>query len=70
MIIKLEDGNNYYVTKEITDGNIIYVYLTNINDVTDFCVRKTDVTKKNLNPLDDEAEFNKAMDLLQDSINK
>ena len=64
-MIELEDGLNYFVTAEIKDGDIIYVYLTNTKDVTDFCVRKTDETKEELVNLDSGEEFKKAMELFE-----
>lgn len=67
-MIKLEDGINYFITKEIVKDNVIYVYLTNIKDVTDFCIRKTDAFKEMLNPLDSEEEFDMALDLYKNSI--
>lgn len=67
-MIKLEDGINYFITKEIVKDNVIYVYLTNIKDVTDFCIRKTDASKEMLNPLDSEEEFDMALDLYKNSI--
>ena len=67
-MIKLEDGLTYYSNKEIKKDNVIYVYLTNVKDVTDFCIRKTNESKEMLNPLDNEEEFNMALDLFKTSI--
>ena len=62
-MITLEDGKRYYISKEIEKNNVIYVYLTNLEDVTDFCIRKKDETKENLIGLDNEEEFKKAIEL-------
>lgn len=67
-MIKLEDGLTYYINKEIKKDNVIYVYLTNVKDVTDFCIRKTNESKEMLNPLDNEEEFDMALDLFKTSI--
>lgn len=68
MIIKLEDNINYYITKEITEDNVVYVYLTNVNDVTDFCIRKTDLSREMLNGLDNEDELNHALELFNKNL--
>ena len=62
-MITLEDGKRYYISKEIEKNNVIYVYLTNLEDVTDFCIRKKDETKENLIGLDNEEELKKAIEL-------
>ena len=67
--IKLEDNKFYYVTKEIEDNNTTYVYLTDLKDPMNFCVRKKDETKENLIGLSDEDEFKKAMELFVNKIN-
>ena len=67
-MITLEDGIKYFITKEIKKDNVIYVYLTNIKDVTDFCIRKTNESKEMLNPLDNEEEFDMALDLFKTTI--
>ena len=67
-MITLEDGIKYFITKEIKKDNVIYVYLTNIKDVTDFCIRKTNESKEMLNPLDSEEEFDMALDLFKTTI--
>ncbi len=67
-MIGLEDNIKYFITKEIQCENTVYVYLTNINDVNDFCIRKTDEKKEYLNPLDNEEEFKKALELFDNSI--
>lgn len=63
-MIRLEDGINYYITKEIKKRDVIYVYLTNVKDVTDFCIRKTDESKEILKPLDNDQEFEEALKLI------
>ena len=67
-MIKLEDGLKYYITKEIKNNNIIYVYLTNVLNVNDFCIRKTDDSKEELITLDDENEFNLALKLYENAL--
>lgn len=67
-MIPLEDGNNYFITKEIKKDNVTYVYLTNVKDVTDFCIRKTDETQEKLYPLDNAEEFDIALKLFAENI--
>lgn len=67
-MIPLEDGTKYFITKEIKKDNVIYVYLTNPKDVTDFCIRKTDESQEKLFPLDNEEEFEQALKLLAENI--
>lgn len=67
-MIPLEDGNNYFITKEIKKDNVTYVYLTNVKDVTDFCIRKTDETQEKLYPLDNAEEFDIALKLFTENI--
>lgn len=59
----LEDGVEYNVVDEIVNDNITYVYLANINDESDFCVRKIDnsVDSEMLLGLDSDNEFDKAI---------
>ena len=68
-MIRLEDGINYYITKEIKKDDNIYIYLTNVKDVTDFCIRKTDESKEVLKTLDNELEFEEALKLFVNFIN-
>lgn len=61
--ITLEDGIDYAIIDEIFNNEVTYVYLTNIDDEKDFCIRKVN---KNENPeilkgLDTDAEFDKAL---------
>ena len=62
-IITLEDGIDYMVLEEIPSGNVMYVYLANIDDEKQTCIRK--VTKENgkeiLNGLDSKEELDKAL---------
>ncbi len=39
-LVTLDDGKNYLVTAELVINNIKYIYLTNEDDVADFCIRK------------------------------
>lgn len=71
-VIKLEDNNDYIVIDKINLENKAYIYLTNINDVSDFCVRKEimklddmKVEKHFLEGLTEE-EFDEAMKLFCD----
>jgi len=62
-VITLEDGIEYAVIEEIVHGNNKYVYLTNINDHEDFCIRKVIVEEAEefLVGLEDDAEFDLAL---------
>lgn len=55
------DDKDYAVIERITDNNNTYVYVTNVDDETDFFVRKeqNDI----LLALDNEEELNKALEL-------
>lgn len=61
--VTLEDGKQYAIIDEITENNTIYVYLTNIADETDFCIRKVKEEPKGkmLIGLKDDAEFDQAL---------
>ena len=59
------DNKEYALIKEIDHGDIIFLYLVNINDEDDTMIRK--VKKDNTDlvlPLDNEEEFNLASGLL------
>ncbi len=62
-VITLENGLDFMVIDEIVSGAITYVYLANVDDERDTCVRK--VTKENgkeiLNGLDSKDELEKAL---------
>ena len=62
-VITLENGLDFMVLDEIASGNVTYVYLANVDDERDTCVRK--VTKENgkemLNGLDSKEELEKAL---------
>ncbi|MDD6224222.1 MAG: hypothetical protein PUB18_04390 [bacterium] len=67
-VIQLEDGNDYAVVEKISLVDKAYVYLTNIKDMEDFCVRKEikkgeDEEQNYLVGLDDDQEFEEAMRL-------
>ena len=55
------DDSDYAVIDRIKDNNNTYVYLTNIEDETDFFVRKEQ--NDTLLALEDETELNKALEL-------
>ena len=62
----LENGIEYEVIDKIINGNNKYVYLSNINDNKDICIRK-EVKKTDDNylvGLADEQEFKIALSLL------
>lgn len=67
-VIKLENGQEYAVIKEIED----YVYLVNTNDENDLCIRKNinNTGIDTLITLNDENEFNKALELFKNEMNK
>ncbi len=67
-VIKLEDNQDYLIIKKIKSENTTYVFLTNIKNVNDFCIRKTDESEENLIGLDSEEEFNKAMELFNTNL--
>lgn len=61
----LENNIEYLVVDKINVDNKSYVYLLNPNDNEDLCIRK-EVFKNGTNTLvglDDEVEFNEALDL-------
>lgn len=45
--ITLENGKTYMVTSELVINNVKYVYLTNEDDVADFCLRKINTINDN-----------------------
>lgn len=61
--ITLEDGLIYAVVDEIKINNITYVYLSNINNSEDFCIRKIIIenNKEYLQGLNNKEEFEKAL---------
>lgn len=65
--VVLEDGIEYAVIDEIEQNNITFVYLINILDSTDFCIRKVDSVINNdlLVGLDTDNEFDLALDLFE-----
>lgn len=46
-VVTLDNGKNYIVTEELVINNIKYVYLTNEDDVADFCIRKVNYINNN-----------------------
>ena len=67
-MIELEDNIKYFITKEIQDGSVVYVYLTNVYDVNDFCIRKTNESREELKELDSVEEFKYALKVYQNSM--
>lgn len=68
-IIDIEN-KKYMVLNEITDNGETYFYLTNIKNPKDFLIQKVDKNDKDyLVNLDNEEEFNKALDLFNNKNN-
>lgn len=64
-----EDGKIYLVIDKINSGDISYVYLSNEEDENDFFIRKEIIEEdetRYLVSLDNEDEFNKALQLFQE----
>ena len=57
--IKLEDDEEYVAVEQISNKDVVYLYLANIKDENDICVRKK--VEDTIMPLEDEKEFQKAM---------
>ncbi len=68
-VVTLEDGKDYMVTAELEINNIKYLFLTNEDDVADFCLRKINTINNNeyLVGLNDKEEVIK---ILQEFTNK
>jgi len=71
-VIKLEDGNDYVVVDKIDLENKSYVFLTNVKDMEDFCVRKEIEENEEvfLVGLETESEYEEAMKLFVEKNNK
>lgn len=65
--IKLEDGLTYAIVETIEKDDNKYVYLANINDEKDFCIRKIilENNEEILIGLENDDEFKKALLYLQ-----
>ena len=63
-IVFLENNSRYIILDEIND----YVYLSNVDDNNDFCIRKNIIinNEEMLEGLEDEDEVKKAMMLFYD----
>lgn len=61
-VIDLENGT-FVITDEILINGIKYVYLTNENDVMDFCIRKVKIenNEEYLVKLESDQEFDTAI---------
>ena len=46
-VVTLEDGKDHMVTAELEINNIKYLFLTNEDDVADFCLRKINTINNN-----------------------
>lgn len=68
-VVTLEDGKDYMVAAELEINNIKYLFLTNEDDVADFCLRKINTINNNeyLVGLNDKEEVIK---VLQEFTNK
>ena len=62
-VITLENNKDYIVIDKIKDNDNEYIYLSNENDETDFCIRKH--IGDNLCGLENNEEFFKALELLK-----
>lgn len=64
-IIKLEDGNTYTVVDKIEKLDKSYIYLANIENVQDFCIRKEIMENDEtfIVGLDNNQEYEEAMNL-------
>lgn len=62
-VITLEDDIEYAIIEEIIHDDKKYVFLTNVNDYEDFCIRKViiDGNEQFLVGLDDDVEFDLAL---------
>ena len=62
-VVTLEDGKDYMVTAELEINNIRYLFLTNEDDVADFCLRKINTINNNeyLVGLNDKEEVIKVL---------
>ena len=66
-IIDIEN-KKYMVLNEIHDNGETYLFLTNIKNPKDFLIQKVDKNDKEyLVNLDNEEEFNKALDLFNNN---
>lgn len=60
--IELDDGNTYAIIDEIEVENEYYVYLVNIKNEEDFCIRKkTSIQNQEAFIQINESEFEKAL---------
>lgn len=57
----LDDNKKYCIIKEIIHNDIKYLYLTNIDNIDDFTIRKE--INNEFVGLDDEEEFNQIVDI-------
>ena len=63
------DGKEYMIAGEINDNSIIYYFLINLADKTDFMVKKAiSDNAETLLPLDNEYEFNRTINLFRDKL--
>lgn len=62
-VVTLEDGIEYAIIDEIESNSTKYLYLSNVEDSDDFCIRKLALkdNEQVLIGLDDDAEFDLAL---------
>ena len=62
-VVTLENGLDYMVIDEIPNGSVKYVYLANVDDEKDTCIRKVTVEdgEEIINGLDSSQELDKAL---------
>lgn len=61
----LDNGIEYIIVDEVNYNDNKYIYLTNINDEEDFCIRKSIIVNNEemYIGLDNDDEFNLALEL-------
>lgn len=62
-VINLEDGIEYAIIEEIESNGNTYIYLSNVEDSEDFCIRKKIVENGQITivGLNDDSEFDLAL---------
>ena len=70
--VVLEDNIRYAVIKELEKDGNTYVYLVNMEDPEDFCIRKVKIEneKKYLAGLDSDEEFELVMLIFAKELNE
>ena len=70
-VIRLEDGIEYAIIQKLEKDGNTYLYLTNVDDDKDFCIRKLIIQdgEEVIIGLDDDIEFDKALSYLNETFN-